>query len=98
MVSRLRLSFSSGTSSADLAADMDRYFTSEEIVRRAQTMLGRRMMFREAGMMLEMADYAERNSGAEVAPLVARLRTHAITIRMGTAKSLVGLKGTLRSD
>jgi hypothetical protein len=90
MVARLRLNFSKGGSSADLAAEMDRHFTSEEIARRALTAQGRRTMFREAGVMLEMADYAERNGGAEVAPLVARLRSHALTIRMGTLKKRVG--------
>jgi len=82
--------FQQGGSSADLAAEMDRHFTSEEIARRALTAQGRRTMFREAGVMLEMADYAERNGGAEVAPLVARLRSHALTIRMGTLKKRVG--------
>ena len=90
MVARLRLNFSKGGSSADLAAEMDRYFTSEEIARRALTAQGRRTMFREAGLMLEMADYAERNGGAEIAPLVARLRSHALAIRMGTLKKRVG--------
>jgi hypothetical protein len=92
MVARLRLSFSTGESSADLAAEMDRYFTSEEIARRAQTMHGRRTMFREAGVMLEMADYAERNGGAEVAPLVARLRSHAMAIRVETLKRTAGIR------
>jgi hypothetical protein len=98
MVAKLRFNFSMCRSSADLAAEMDRYFTSEEIARRAQTAHGRRTMFREAGVMLEMADYAERNGSAEVASLVARLRSHAIAIRMGTATSLVRLKGTRTSD
>jgi hypothetical protein len=96
MVAALRSSFSTGESSADLAAEMDRYFTREEIAKRAQTKHGRRTMFHEAGVMLEMADYAEQNGGAEVAPLVARLRSHAMAIRMGTAKSLARLIGTRR--
>jgi hypothetical protein len=91
MVARLRLSFSAGESSADLAAEMDRYFTSEEISKRAQTMHGRRTIFREAGVMLEMADYAERHGGAEVAPLVARLRSHAMAIRMETLRARMRL-------
>ncbi|MGA8668931.1 MAG: hypothetical protein WB679_03615 [Terracidiphilus sp.] len=90
MVARLRLNSSKGGSSADLAAEMDRCFTSEEIAKRALTAQGRRAMFREAGVMLEMADYAERNGGAEIAPLVARLRSHALAIRMGTLKKRAG--------
>jgi hypothetical protein len=97
MVAKLRFSFSSGESSADLAAEMDRYFTGEEIAKRAQTIHGRRTMFREAGVMLEMADYAERNGGAEAASLVASLRSHALAIRMGTAKSLLEFKKTRTS-
>ena len=49
-------------------------------------------MFREAGVMLEMADYAERNGGAEVAPLVARLRSHAMAIRVETLKRTAGVR------
>ena len=92
MVARLRSSFSTCESTADLAAEMDRYFTSEVIARRAQTRRGRRTMFREAGVMLEMADYAERNGGAEVAPLVARLRSHAMAIRVETLKRTAGIR------
>jgi hypothetical protein len=92
MVARLRLSFSNGGSSAHLAAEMDRYFTSEEIAKRALTAEGRQRMFREAGVMLEMADYAERNGGSEAVPLVARLRSHALAIRMGTLRKRVGLR------
>ncbi len=90
LVARLGLNLREGGSSADLAAEMDRHFTSEEIAQRALTAQGRRAMFREAGVMLEMADYAERNGGAEIAPLVARLRSHALAIRMGTLKKRVG--------
>jgi hypothetical protein len=92
MVARLRLSFSTGESSAGPAEEMDRYFTSEVIAKRAQTTHGRRTMFREAGVMLEMADYAERNGGAEVAPLVARLRSHAMAIRVETLKRTAGVR------
>jgi hypothetical protein len=70
---------------------MDRYFTSEEIAKRAQTTSGRRTMFHEAGVMLEMADYAERHGGSEVAPLVARLRSHAMAIRVKTLKAWMKL-------
>jgi hypothetical protein len=90
-VAKLRLSLSEATSNADVAAEMDRYFTSEAIAKRAQSAHGRRTMFREAGVMLEMADYAERNGGAEVAPLVARLRSHATAIRVGTLKARMRL-------
>jgi hypothetical protein len=50
-------------------------------------------MFREAGVMMEMADYAERNGGAESAPVVATLRSHAGAIRMGILKRLLSRAG-----
>ena len=91
MVASLRTNFSPVAASEDLAAEMDRHYTSEMIAKRAASVDGRRTMCREAGVMLEMADYAERNGGAEVAPLVARLRSHALAIRLATLKSRVGL-------
>jgi hypothetical protein len=51
-------------------------------------------MFHDAGVMLEMAEYAERNGGPEVASLVASLRDHALAIRLATAKSAVGKRDT----
>jgi hypothetical protein len=46
----------------------------------------RRMMFRRAGAMMEMADYAERNGGAAIQPLGDDLRDHAAAIRIATAR------------
>lgn len=90
-VARLGLNRSAGVETANLAAEMDQHFTSEAIAKRAQSAHGQRRMFREAGVMLEMADYAERNGDAEVAPLVARLRSHALAIRVKTLKKRMRL-------
>ena len=73
----------------NLIAAIDRIFSREEIEKCAKSAHGRRTMFHEAGVMLEMADYAERNGGAEVAPLVASLRSRALGIRLAMAKSVV---------
>jgi hypothetical protein len=46
-------------------------------------------MFREAGTMMEMADYAERNGGSEAAPVAANVRSHAAAVRLAAVKSLL---------
>jgi hypothetical protein len=78
------------SSRADTSTALDSCFSAEEIETRVATREGRAGMFREAGVMLEMADYAERNGEAEVAPVVARLRAHALKIRVETALSAAG--------
>jgi hypothetical protein len=72
--------------SSEVAADLDKSFTNEAIERRARSAQGRREMYRNAGAMMEMADYAERSSEEATAPAVASLRSHAVAIRTATAK------------
>ena len=74
----------------DLAEAIDRRFTNGMIERRAASAAGRREMFREAGAMMEMADYAERNGEATNAPAVASVRSHAVAIRLRTVMSFLG--------
>jgi CRP-like cAMP-binding protein len=69
---------------------LDSCFSAEEIERRVATREGRGQMFREAGVMLEMADYAENSGEPEVATVVARVRAHAFAIRVETALRLAG--------
>ena len=88
IVEKLRPGLSNGTD-AEAAADLDKRFTSGMIERRAMTAQGRRQMFREAGTMMEMADYAERNGDKEVAAVVASLRSHAMAMRAATVKDLL---------
>jgi len=45
-------------------------------------------MFRDAGAMMEMAEYAERNGAAEVAASAASLRNNATAIRTGVVRIL----------
>jgi hypothetical protein len=87
LVKRLRAG--AGDESADAAAEMDRRFTSEAIARRVGDARGRRSMFRHAGAMMEMADYAERNGGAASAPAAANLRSHATAIRIATVRDFL---------
>src|SRR6266536_1331174 len=47
-------------------------------------------MFREAGVMLEMADYAERNGTSVDLAIVNTLRRDALRIRIDVLKALVG--------
>lgn len=47
------------------------------------------MLFRAAGAMMEMADYAERNGGEAIRPVAANLRSHATAIRIVTARDFV---------
>lgn len=72
-------------------AELDGQFTSDGIRLRAAMPEGRRGMFREAGVMLEMADYAERNSMGQGSPVIVRLRDHALWIRIATAKDAMPL-------
>src|SRR5581483_6250780 len=73
------------------AREIDRQFSNKVVEERARSGEGRRQMFREAGVMLQMADYAERNGASTVAPVVASLRAHALAIRVEIALSSVGL-------
>ena len=61
----------------------------DAIEQRAGNARGRRTLFGAAGAMMEMADYAERNGGAETAPAAANLRGDATAIRIATAKDFV---------
>lgn len=91
IVARLQPELAGAAPGTNLAAAIDRLFSREEIETRTQNAHGRRTLFRNAGVMLEMAEYAERNGGAEVAPIVASLRSHALAIRMATAKSMLSI-------
>ena len=77
----------------NVAVELDSRFSAEEIEARAATSEGRKRMFREAGALLEMADFAEQNGAAEVAPVAANLRAHATAIRVEAAKKLLGMGG-----
>jgi len=85
-----------GAKQDDSAAEIDRRFTNGAIEGRAASAQGRRQMFDEAGVMMEMADYAERNGGVATAPAVASVRNHAAAIRIATAKSLLAHSGGKR--
>lgn len=74
---------------ADTAAKMDERFSNQAIEQRAGSIRGRRMLFRGAGAMVEMADYAERNGGIAIRAAAANLRGHATAIRIVTAKDFV---------
>jgi hypothetical protein len=80
-----------------LAVTVDRLFSREEIEAQARSAHGRRTMFHNAGVMLEMAEYAERYGGTEIAPLIASLRSHAWAIRLATAKSVVRITPAQRA-
>lgn len=87
IVNRLRAD--AGAQSADIAAEMDRRFTNQTIEQRVGSVRGRRLLFRAAGVMIEMADYAERNGGVTIRPAAANLRGHAMAVRIATAKDIV---------
>ena len=87
---RLGLSRRAGHSDA---AELDSRFSNKAIEEDAAHAEGRQRMFHEAGAMMEMADYAERNGTQDVAPVVARLRAHAMAIRARTALNAVGFGG-----
>jgi hypothetical protein len=89
IVEKLRPGLGKAAKSAEVAADLDKSFTNEAIERRARSAQGRREMYRGAGAMMEMADYAEQNGGAETGPVVGSLRSHALAIRMATAKDAI---------
>ena len=80
---------SESATSAEAAADLDKSYTNGTIERRAGSRRGRREMFLEAGAMMEMADYAERNGGNDAAAPVASLRSHALAIRVGVVKRML---------
>jgi hypothetical protein len=92
IVERLRRGLGKSAMNDEAAAELDRDFSNGAIERRAQSPQGRHAMFREAGAMMEMADYAERNGDAESAPVVASLRSHAVAIRTRTVKSFLRFK------
>ncbi|HEX4285517.1 MAG TPA: hypothetical protein VHZ28_10525 [Terracidiphilus sp.] len=69
--------------------DLDEHFSNEAILIRAGLAEGRQQMFHEAGVMAQMADYAERSGDVQAAPVADRLRDHAIRIRIETAKDAV---------
>jgi hypothetical protein len=48
-----------------------------------------RAIYREAGVMLELADYAERNGDSSDTATVKALRIDAVQIRIGVVKTLV---------
>lgn len=85
IVERLRPGLGNAETSSQAAADLDQSFSNEAIESSVRSRKGRREIFRGAGAMMEMADYAERNGGNEVAPMVANLRSHATAIRVATA-------------
>lgn len=87
---RLLLAGSSGDgASVNFAVEIDRRFTNQSIEQRVGSPRGRRTMFRDAGVMMEMADYAERNGGERQALFVTALRRHALAIRIGTLRDFV---------
>jgi hypothetical protein len=90
LVARLQPGLGGAAPGTNLVVAIDRIFSRDEIETRAKSAHGRESMFHDAGVMLEMAEYAERNGGPEVASLVASLRDHALAIRLATAKSAVG--------
>lgn len=80
---------SESATSAQAEADLDKSFTNGTIGRLVWSRQGGRAMFREAGAMMEMADYAERNGGKYAAAPAASLRNHALAIRVGVVKVLL---------
>jgi hypothetical protein len=98
IVRRLLVRVELDPKSADIAAKLDERFTNKAIEQRAGSVQGRRLLFRAAGAMMEMADYAERNGGAAITPAAANLRGHAMSIRIATAKDFVRIPRGRRAD
>jgi hypothetical protein len=62
---------------------------SEETGAHTQRVRNLRAIYREAGVMLELADYAERNGDPSETAMVKALRSDAVQIRIGVVKTLV---------
>lgn len=91
IVARLQPDLRKAAPGTSFAVAIDRLFSGDAIEAQAKSARGRRTMFHNAGVMLEMAEYAERNGGTETAPLIASLRSHAWAIRLATAKDALGM-------
>ena len=63
--------------------------SSEETSPRTHSVRDLRAIHREAGVMLELADYAERNGDSSDTAMVKALRIDAVQIRLGVVKTLV---------
>ena len=61
----------------------------EETGAHTQRVRNLRAIYREAGVMLELADYAERNGDPSETAMVKALRSDAVQIRIGVVKTLV---------
>ena len=88
ILKRLRGGAGAALESSAIAAKSEDRSTAEAIAQRVHGRRGRRMMFHRAGAMMEMADYAERNGGQAIDPLVNEdlSGNHAAAIRIATAK------------
>jgi hypothetical protein len=62
--------------------------TPDETWEQIQGARGLCAMYRNAGVMLQMADYAARNSDSIDLDLLAALRSDAVQIRIGVLKAL----------
>lgn len=93
IVKKLLPGLEESATNAEAAADLDKSFTNGTIERLVWSRQGRRAMFREAGAMIEMAEYAERNGGKDAAAPAASLRSHALAIRVSVAKVLLRRTG-----
>jgi hypothetical protein len=92
IVRRLLVGVRDGATSAEAAEIVDEHFTREAIAWRVSQEQGRRELFREAGVMLEMADYAEKNEIKDAGPVAANLRSHATAIRIATLQHLLRMR------
>jgi hypothetical protein len=70
----------------------------EEIWKRMQGARGLWAMYRNAGVMLEMADYAARTSASINSELLASLRGDAVQIRVGALTALAQFALNKASD
>lgn len=70
----------------------------EEIWERMQGARSLWAMYRNAGVMLEMADYAARNSASLNSELIASIRTDSIQIRVGALTALAQFALNKASD
>jgi hypothetical protein len=65
-------------------------YSSQAIEKRILTAHGLQAMFRQAGAMLEIADYTERSVAVGIQELLVSLRRDAMAIRVATLKRLAG--------
>jgi hypothetical protein len=88
LIARLQPDWSARELSDHFLSKEGLHTTPEETWERIQGARGLRAMYRNAGVMLEMADYAARSSDSVDPELLAALRSDATQIRLGVLTAL----------